>query len=157
MPTMTDTTQQEVIRNPLEALAQAHEIEAFSLLVEVIRDKDMKIEHRIKAAQDVMDRARGKAKTVEKRDPNGKKQLKAISMSMDKLLQIAQGAIKRTAQADAIDAEFTRVGKKRPVNQFVVTSESVSALPALPAPAGYGRVVPGTKPASQAELDDLLS
>jgi hypothetical protein len=134
------TDQHTATLNPLEALAQAHEGEAFALLVEVVRDPEAKTPDRLKAAERILDQARGKPKTIEKRDPSDRKKLKAISLSMDKLLELAQGKMKQVAQADAIEAQFTEV-RKRPVNPYQ-----------LPAP-----VVPGTKAASQAELDELLS
>lgn len=141
MTHMTDQT--TPTRNPLEALAQAHEVEAFSLLVEVIRDPEAKTEQRLKAAELVLDRARGKTKAPEtpKRDPN-RKHLKAISLSMDKLLQLAQGPMQRVKQQDAIEAQFTAApARRRPVNEH-----------ALPAPTGAA-----ARTATQQDIDEVLS
>lgn len=128
--------------NKLEALAQAHEGEAFALLVEMIRDPEVKPEHRLRAAESIMDRARGKARQPVQKEPAQRKQ-KAVQMSVETLLKIAQGAVARTEQADrnrveakALEGEFVPVVRKRPVNQY-----------ALPAP-----IVPGTN-----DVEDLLS
>lgn len=128
--------------NPLEALAQAAESEAFGLLVETIRDPEVKIEHRLKAAERILDQARGKPKVAQPKDPTARK-LKAVQLSVDTLLKIVQTAQDRVAHQDAIrveaqtlEGEFVPAARVRPVNQY-----------ALPAP-----VVPGTN-----EVDDLLS
>lgn len=147
---MTDTAPATpAATNQLEALAQAHENEAFALLVETVRDADAKLEHRLKAAERILDQARGKPKVAAQKEPPQRKQ-KAISMSLDTLMKIAQGAMTRTASADAnkaqakiLEGEFVPVVRKRPVNEYAQ----------LPAPTQP--IVPGTK--SSAELDDLLS
>lgn len=133
--------------NTLEALAQAHEGEAFALLVEALRDPAVKMEHRIRAAETVMDRARGKAKAALPKDPSQRKP-KAISMSVESLMKIVQGAQARTAQQDAtraqariLEGEFVPVVRKRPVNEW-------SGQERLPAP-----IVPGTTD----DVDELLS
>lgn len=137
---MTDNL--PVAANNLEALAQAHEGEAFALLVETIRDPKAKLEHKLKAAERILDQARGKPKVAQAKDPSQRKQ-KAVQMSLETLMKIAAGAMARTEQADrnrieakTLEGEFVPVVRKRPVNEY-----------ALPAP-----VVPGTK-----EVDDLLS
>lgn len=134
---MTDTP-----TNNLEALAQAHEGEAFALLVETVRDPEAKLDQRLKAAERILDQARGKPKVAQAKDPAQRK-LKAVQLSVDKLLAIVEGAQARVAHQDAIrdaartlEGEFTPAPRKRPVNEY-----------ALPAP-----VVPGTN-----EVGDLLS
>lgn len=138
---MTDAV---VPTNPLEALAQAAESEAFGLLVETIRDPEVKIEHRLKAAERILDQARGKPKVAAPKDPNQRKQ-KAVQMSVDTLMKIVQGAQQRVEQQDrnrleakTLEGEFVPVVRKRPVNEYAM----------LPAP-----VVPGTKD----DVGDLLS
>lgn len=124
----------------LEALAQAHEREAFGLLVEIVRDPQAKAEARIKAAESILDRARGRARQQVARDPTTRRQ-KAVSMSTDALLKLLEKAQKRTAHQDAVrvqakilEGEFVPATRKLPRNEF--------AEP----------VVPGTK-----EVDELLS
>jgi hypothetical protein len=134
--------------NNLELLAQAHEGEAFALLVEMIRDKDIKPDQRIRAAERILDQARGRPKVAMPKDPTARKQ-KALSMSVDTLMAIVKGAAARTEQADRtrvqariLEGEFTPAPRKRPVNEYAVT-------PPTPAPTP---VVPGTK-----DVDDLLT
>lgn len=134
--------------NNLELLAQAHEGEAFALLVETIRDKDVKMEHRIRAAERILDQARGRPKLAQPKDPTMRKQ-KAVNMSVDTLLAIVKGAAARTQAADRnrveariLEGEFTPATRKRSVNEH-----------ALPAQAS-APVVPGTKDPT---VDDLLS
>jgi hypothetical protein len=129
--------------NQLEELAQLHEREAFALLVETVRDTDAKLEHRLKAAERILDQARGKPKVAAQKDPTQQKR-KAVQMSVDTLLKIVQGAQQRTAildknrlEAKTLEGEFVPVARKRPVNEYQ-----------LPAP-----VVPGTKD----DVDNLLS
>lgn len=135
---MTDYTPET--SNKLEELAQAHEKEAFALLVEAIRDKDAKLEHRLAAANAIMDRARGKAKVAQPKDPNPRKQ-KAISMSLDTLMKIAQGAINRTEQSDktrreaaVLEGEFTPRPRPRPVNEYAALPSANPATEQAPAP-----------------------
>ena len=131
----------------LESLAQAHEGEAFALLVETVRDTEAKREHRLKAAELIMDRARGKPKQPTQKDPStSQRKQKAVSMSVDTLLKIVQKASTAVAHKDAITAqarvlegEFVPVPKKRPVNEY-------AQVPAI---------VPATTPG--AEVDELLS
>jgi membrane-bound lytic murein transglycosylase B len=135
--------------NNLEALAQAHEGEAFALLVEIVRDKEAKHDVRIKAAERILDQARGKPKVAQPHDPSRQKQ-KAVSMSVDTLMKIVQGAQARVAQTDQnrrqaeyLEGEFVPATRKRPVNEYQLAS---------PAPTQPQPVVPGTK-----EIDDLLA
>lgn len=128
--------------NRLEELAQAHEGEAFALLVETIRDPKAKLEHKLKAAERILDQARGKPKVAQPKDPTTRKQ-KAVHMSVDTLLKIVQGAQQRVAQQDrnkaqaqVLEGEFVPVTRKRPMNEYQ-----------LPSP-----VVPGTN-----DVEDLLS
>jgi hypothetical protein len=133
----------------LESLAQACEGEALALLVETMRDKDQKIEHRLKAANDVLDRARGKPKVAAPKDPNAAKKTKAISMSIETLMRIAQGGMARVAaqehtrrQGEVLEAEFVAQPRKRPVNEHA-TRPSLQSLPQPTAP--------------DSDTDDLLS
>lgn len=135
------------VSNPLEELAQAHEIEALSLLVQTMRDPTVKPEHRLKAAEAVMDRARGKARQPAAKDPRDPKKQKAIALSVDQLLKIVAKASERVAHADAsrrtaqvLEGEFTPSPVRRPVNEH-----------RIPAP------VPPQPPADGGEdVDDLL-
>lgn len=140
---MTDNVPATTTANRLEELAQAHESEAFALLVETIRDPEAKLEQRLKAAERILDQARGKPRQPVQKDTSQRKQ-KAVSMSLETLMKIAQGAVARTEQmdknrviAEAMEGEFVPVVRKRPVNEYAQ----------LPAP-----VVPGTK-----DVEDLLS
>lgn len=133
------------LSNRLEELAQAHEGEAFALLVETIRDKEQKMEHRLKAAERILDQARGKPKTALPKDPTQRKQ-KAVSMSIDTLMKIVQGATTRVELSDrnrraaaTLEAEFTPSPRKRPVNEYAAR---------LPASAS---------PLAQSDVDDLLA
>lgn len=133
---MTDrATQPTQSANTLEALAQAHEGEAFALLVETVRDKDTKIEHRLKAAERILDQARGKPKVALPKDPSQRRQ-KAISMDLDTLMKIAQGAMARTAQADqtkriarTLEGEFVPVVRKRPMNEHATPAAEFTSTP----------------------------
>lgn len=138
---MTDNTPVVANTNTLEALAQAHENEAFALLVETVRDKEAKLDMRLKAAERILDQARGKPKVVTPKDPSQRKQ-KAVSMSVETLMKIAQGAVVRTEHADRtrrqgviLEGEFTPAPRKRPVNEWALLD-----------------LVPGTT-----DVDDLLS
>lgn len=127
----------------LEERAQAHENEALALLVETIRDPTVKREHRIKAAEAVLDRARGRPRQPQAKDPSQPKR-RAVQMSVETLLKIVQKSSERVAHADAVrreatvlEGEFTPSPRKRPVNEY-------AQLPAI---------VPGTSE----EVEDLLS
>lgn len=133
----------------LEQLAQAHENEAFALLVEAIRDPAVKMDHRLRAAEQILDRARGKARVPAQKDPAANRNKKAISMSVETLMKIAQGGMARVKHEDeqrkhaqVLEAEFVPCPvPRRPRNEY-----------ALPAPTD-APIVPGTK----TDLDDLLS
>lgn len=127
--------------NNLEALAQAHEGEALALMVETMRDGTVKRDIRLKAAEALLDRARGKPRQPTQRDPNRRTQ-KAVQMSVETLLKIVQGATARVehqdatrAQAKILEGEFVPVTVKRPVNEY-------AQLP---------HIVPGTS-----DVEDLL-
>lgn len=127
----------------LESLAQAHENEALALLIEAMRDPQVKMVDRIKAAGDILDRARGKAKTAPPKDPNQRRQ-KPVSMSVETLLKIVQGAQARVEHSDrtrrealVLEGEFVPSPRKRPINEYA----QVQAL------------VPGTT----RDVEDLLS
>jgi hypothetical protein len=112
--------------NRLEELAQAHELEAFALYVETVRDSEAKLEHRLKAADAILERARGKPKVAQPKDPSQRK-AKATQMSLEQLMKIAAGAVARVqhedklrVQAEALEGEFVPVVRKRPVNEYAL-------------------------------------
>lgn len=138
---MTDNLPVAAGTTPLEALAQAHEVEALSFLVETLRDPEAKRDIRLKAAQELLDRARGKPRVHQQKDPTQRKS-KAIALSVDQLLKIVQKAGERVAhsdairkQADVLEGEFVPVVRKRPINEY----------------AQVQAIVPGTT-----EIDELL-
>ena len=128
---MTDNLPATVPRaNTLEALAQAHEVEALSLLIDTLRNTDVKIEHRLKAAESVLERARGKPRQPVAKDPNGQRKTKAVSMSMDTLLGIVEKAQARVKHQDAtrvqaqiLEGEFVPAPRKRPVNEYAIQNK----------------------------------
>lgn len=122
------------VGSTLETLAQAHENEALALYVETMRDPTVKIEHRLKAADAVLDRARGKARQPAQKEARPR-ETKAVRMSVDTLLKIVQKASQRVAHGDAVkvqaevlEGEFTPAPRRRPVNEHALPAPDVEDL-----------------------------
>lgn len=123
---MTDlTATPDVPASQLELLARTHEKEAFSLLIETIRDETVKREIRLKAAERVLDQARGKPKVAVAPPP--RKAAKVVELSEETLLKLVQGGgqkkagrSKRADKSEVIDGEFTPAAKPRPRNEYAV-------------------------------------
>lgn len=75
----------------MEQLARAHEVEALSAVVEIMRDQTAKHEHRLKAADMVLERARGKSKNATPPPPTDKKR-KPLQMTTRDLMDIVKAA-----------------------------------------------------------------
>lgn len=127
---MTDNLPVPVGSN-LESLAQAHENEALALYVETMRNTEIKIEHRLKAADAVLNRARGMPRAPQQKDPNAQRNTKAVRMSVETLMKIVQKASARVAhsdavrvQADVLEGEFTPAPRRRPVNEHALPAPS---------------------------------
>lgn len=126
--------QQTATLSPVEELARAHEREAVTLFVETIRDKALKPEHRLRAAENLLDRARGKAK-VNSVDPSKNKKRRAIELSEETLLKIVNArngerrVRARTVKPDeVIDGEFTPTPtRKVPRNEHALPNPSPTA------------------------------
>lgn len=140
-----DHAQLEAPPTPMEALARAHEKEAFSLLVEIVRDPAVKPEHRIRAAQDILDRARGKSRATP--PPQQQRKRKAVELSEETLLKMLEHIGKRQNAVAAVKPEPHR---REPI---VFEGEVLGRTPNAPA----ARKVPRNEYAQQNDIDDVLS
>lgn len=128
-PTQSQLTANGVVAplNPVEQRARTHEIEAVDTLVKVMRNDAARDADKIKAAESILDRARGKSIPTQQTPANAKKK-RVVELSEEMLLKLVKRGAQRAKQIEAkpvrtgeiIEAEFTPVkpAKKIPKNPY---------------------------------------